>query len=146
MFDSCVSTYPKSPKERAGGMSYFPRMVDKIRLSAKGELSEEYHANMGIPRSADGMCLNFLRVKYDELHERVLQGGSDEEILEWCYEKGRRLNAGDLVVWNEFMTKFGWNDFRTPALEKMKRELGLADRKDIQTIGDLMDFEEKRLS
>ena len=146
MFGYGMSTYPKSPKERAGGMSYFPRMLDKIRSRAKGELSEEYHANMGIPRSADGLCLNFLRVKYDELRERVLQGGSDEEVLEWCYEKGRRLNEGDLVVWNEFMTKFGWNDFRSPALKKMKQTLGIADRDDIQTIGDLMDFEEKRKS
>ena len=74
------------------------------------------------PRSADGMCLNFLRVNYDELRERVLQGGSDEEILEWCYEKGRRLNEGDLMVWNEFMTKFGWNDFRTPVPKRDETE------------------------
>jgi Domain of unknown function (DUF5069) len=141
-----MSTYPKSPKEKAGGMSYFPRMLDKIRLHAKGELGEEYHANMGIRRSADGMCLNFLRVKYDELRERVLQGGSDEEILEWCYEKGRRLNEGDLMVWNEFMTKFGWNDFRTPVLNEMKQKLGIAERDDIKTIGDVIDFEEKRKS
>jgi Domain of unknown function (DUF5069) len=141
-----MSTYPKSPKEQASGMSYFPRMLDKIRLRAKGELDKEYHANMGIPRSADGMCLNFLRVNYDELRERVLQGGPDEEILEWCFEKGRRLNEGDLLVWNEFLTKFGWNDFRTPVLDKMKQELGIANRDDIRTIGDLMDFEEKRKS
>ena len=141
-----MNTYPKSPKERAGGMSYFPRMLDKIRLYAKGELPEEYHANMGIPRSADGMCLNFLRVNYDELRERVLQGGSDEEILDWCYEKGRRLNEGDLMVWNEFLTKFGWNDFRTPVLNEMKQKLGIADRDDIKTIGDVIDFEEKRKS
>ena len=138
-----MSTYPKSPKEKAGGVVYFPRMLDKIRLHAKGELGAEYHKNMGIPRSADGMCLNFLRVNYDELRERVLQGGTDEEILEWCYEKGRRLNAGDLVVWNEFMTKFGWNDFRTHLLNETKQKLGIADRDDIQTIPDLMDFEEK---
>ena len=92
------------------------------------------------------MCLNFLRVNYDELRERVLQGGSDEEILEWCYEKGRRLNEGDLMVWNEFMTKFGWNDFRTPVLNEMKQKLGIADRDDIKTIGDVIDFEEKRKS
>ena len=141
-----MSTYPKSPKEKAGGMSYFPRMLDKIRLHAKGELPEDYHANMGIPRSADGMCLNFLRVQYDDLRKRVLEGGSDEEILEWCYEKGRRLNEGDLLVWNEFMTKFGWNDFRTPILNEMKQKLGIADRDDIKTIGDVMDFEEGRKS
>ena len=33
-----MSTYPKSPKAKAGGMMYFPRMLDKIRLFAKGEL------------------------------------------------------------------------------------------------------------
>jgi hypothetical protein len=44
------------------------------------------------------------------------------------------------------MTKFGWKDFRTPVLEKMKQELGIPDRNDIETIGDLIDFEEKRKS
>src|SRR3984893_14779855 len=141
-----MNTYPKSPKEKAGGMSYLPRMVDKIRLRAKGQLPEEYHANMGIRRSADGMCLNFLRVNYDELRERALQGGSDEEILEWCFEKGRRLNEGDLLVWNEFMTKFGWKDFASPTLETQKQTLGLTNREDIVTIGDLFDVEEGRRS
>jgi len=49
-----MSTYPKSPKEMTGGMMYFPRMLDKIRLHASGELSEDYHANLGKPRTADG--------------------------------------------------------------------------------------------
>jgi gluconokinase len=90
--------------------------------------------------------VNFLRVNYDDLRERVPEGGSDEEILEWCFENGRRLNEDDLLVWNEFMSKFGWKDFRTPALRRMKEELGIPDRDDIETIGDLMDFEEKRKS
>jgi gluconokinase len=99
---------------------------------------------MGKPVSADGACLNFLRVKYPDLHERVLEGGSDEEILEWCYEKGRPLNAGDLTVWNGFMQKFGWNDFATPMLERHKKEAGISDRDDIITIGEFIDFDEKR--
>jgi gluconokinase len=141
-----MSAYPKSPKERAGGMSYFPRMLDKIRLHARGELGQEYHANLGRTRAADGACLNFLRVDYADLCDRVRAGGTDEEILEWCFEKGRRLNEGDLLIWNEFMSKFGWNDFATPVLERQKRELKIEDRSDIVTIGDLMDFEERRKS
>ncbi len=139
-----VSTYPKSPKETAGGMQYFPRMLDKIRLHARDELGEAYHKNLGTPRTADTVTCNFLRVDYADLRERVLQGGTDEEILEWCFEKGRRLNEGDLLVWNYFMSKFGWNDFATPALDRQKKELGLEARSDIQTIGDLMDVEEGR--
>jgi hypothetical protein len=139
-----MSIYPKSPAETVGGMRYFGRMLDKIRLHACGELGPEYHKNMGKVQAADGVCLNFLRVNYEELRARVLEGGTDEEILEWCFENGRRLNEADLVVWNNFMAKFGWNDFATPTLERLKRENGVSDRADIQTIGDLMDFEEKR--
>ena len=119
-------------------------MIDKIRLHAGGELAPDYHKNLGGVRTADGVCCNFLRINYVDLCERVRQGGSDEEILEWCYEKGRRLNEGDLLVWNEFMRKFGWNDFATPTLERGKKELGISDRADIETMGDLFDLEEGR--
>ena len=89
----CMTTYPKSPKEMTSGMIYFPRMLDKIRLHARGELHEDYHKNLGALRAVDGACCNFLRVHYRDLRERVMQGGTDEEILEWCFEKGRRLNS-----------------------------------------------------
>jgi len=141
-----MSTYPKSPKEKTSGMRYFPRMLDKIRLRARGELGPDYHANLGAPKSADGALCNFLRVSYADLCQRVQEGGSDEEILEWCYEKGRRLNEGDLVIWNNFMAKFGWNDFATPTLERLKKEHGVTDRSDIVTMGDMIDFDEKRIS
>jgi uncharacterized protein DUF5069 len=139
-----MPAYPKSPNDAVGGMGYFGRMIDKIRLHAKGELPEEYHPNMGIPRSADGICTNFLRVNYADLKKRVLEGGTDEEILEWCFEKGRRLNQGDLRVWNEFMRKFGWKDFATPLLERAKQAAGVMDRADLETIAQFMDWEEGR--
>jgi hypothetical protein len=128
-----------------GGMAYFPRMLDKIRLHARGELSTDYHANLGKASAADGVCCNFLRVKYEDLRERVLQGGSDEEILEWCFEKGRRLNEGDLFVWNGFATKLGWRDRVTPILEQRKKEMEIENRHDIACIPDLIDFDEGRL-
>src|SRR5216110_391284 len=117
-----MPTYPKSPKEMTRGMMYFPRMLDKIRLHARGELAEDYHTNLGKPRTADGACTNFLQVNYNELRDRVLAGGRDEEILEWCFEKGRRLNDGDLRVWNGFLSKLGWRDSLTPRLEQRKKE------------------------
>ena len=46
--------FPKSPKEMTKGMMYFPRMLDKIRLHARGELHEDYHENLGTPQTADG--------------------------------------------------------------------------------------------
>jgi Domain of unknown function (DUF5069) len=128
------------------GMMYFPRMLDKIRLRARDELHQDYHENLGRVKAADGACCNYLRVHYRDLRERVLQGGTDEEILEWCFENGRRLNEGDIVVWNGFSSKLGWNDFATPVLERQKRKHGITDRADIATIPDLLDFDEGRKS
>jgi gluconokinase len=140
-----MATCPKSPKETVGGMMWFPRMLDKIRLHACGELPSDYHENLGRKAAMDGRCLNFLRVNFEDLRERVEQGGTDEEILEWCYQIGRRLNEGDLVLWNEFTSKFGWKDFATPFLEKRKKEAGISHRTDIETIPQLIDLDEGRL-
>ena len=141
---SGMTTYPKSPKETTGGMMYFPRMLDKIRLHSQAELHEDYHKNLGAPRTLDGACCNFLRVDYADLCERVQQGGTDEEILEWCSERGRRPNEGDLFVWNAFASKLGWRDSFSPTLERRKKHYGIADRTDILTIPDLIDFDEGR--
>ncbi len=143
---SRVAAYPKSPNEQTNGLSYFARMLDKIRLHARGELAEDYHRNLGATRAADGALCNFLRINYVDLCERVKQGGSDEEILEWCFEKGRRPNEGDIFIWNGFASKLGFRDFATPTLERMKKELGISDRADIATMPDMMDFEEGRRS
>jgi gluconokinase len=139
-----MTTYPTSPKEMTRGMMYFPRMLDKIRQYARGELHEDYHANLGAPRTLDGACCNFLRVNYDDLRERVLQGGTDEEILEWCFQSGRQPNESDIFVWNAFVSKLGWHDSSTALLEERKKKHGIADRTDVLTIADLIDFDEGR--
>jgi hypothetical protein len=141
-----MTTYPKSPKEMTGGMMYFPRMLDKIRLHSQAELHEDYHKNLGGPRTLDGACCNFLRVDYADLCERVFQGGTDEEILEWCFEKGRRLNEGDMFVWNAFASKLGWRDRASELLEERKQKCGIGDRTDIATIADFIDFDEERFA
>lgn len=124
---------------------YFPRMLDKIRLHARGELGPDYHENFGKQKAGDGMCCNFLRVDHTALRDRVLSGGTDDEILEWCYATGRRANEGDITVWNGFISKLGWNDFATPFLDHIKMQKGIADRSDIMTVPDLIDLDEGRI-
>jgi len=127
------------------GLMYFPRMLDKIRMHLNGELHEDYQENFGTPQTGDSAMCNFLRIHHRDLIERVKQGGTDEEILEWCYEKGRRLNEGDVFVWNGFISKLGWRDRVAPRLKARKQEMGITDRKDIECIPDLIDFDEERI-
>ncbi|MEZ5385203.1 MAG: DUF5069 domain-containing protein [Prosthecobacter sp.] len=136
------ATLPCSPLDETAGLKYFPRMLAKIRLHAASKLWEELHNNLG--KGSDAWCTGFLHVDYEALRARVLEGGSDEEILAWCQQHGRPLNEMDILVWNGFTSKLGWNDFVTPMLVKRKGESGLADREDIQTMPHYIDVDEGR--
>ena len=139
-----MSTSPKSAYHKTAGMAYFPRMLDKIRLHAQGLLRPDFHANLGM--GADGWCVSYLRVRYSTLKTRVLEGGTDEEILQWCFENGRKLNETDILVWNHFVTKLGWNDMATPRLQALKTESGFGERGDIQTMAEYFEVDEGRKS
>lgn len=137
------ATLPCGPLEETAGLKYFPRMIGKIRLHAEGRLWEDLHANLG--KGSDAACAGFLHVDYEKLRARVIEGGSDEEILQWCGEHGRPLNETDKLVWNYYTTKLGWNDHISEILAKRKADAGLADRDDIQTIAHYIEVDEGRL-
>ena len=133
---------PQSAYEKVGGLYYFGRMLSKIRLFAQAELRPDFHANLG--RHADGACCNTLCVDYAKLRERVLAGGSDDEILEWCYTNGRRLNEVDIWTWNQCVSRIGWRDAASARLAHLKAESGLAHRDDLVTMMDYFDVDEGR--
>jgi hypothetical protein len=133
----------RSPRDTVGGLYVCGRILDKIRLNAVGELPVGYHLGL-IPgsRTFDDRVCRFLGVSFEDLEQRTLEGGSDEDILEWCFAHGRKPDQEQLDIWNAFMRKRGWND--EAGLAETKQEAGLANRDDIQTFFDLMDVEEGR--
>ena len=126
---------------QTGGLVYFGRMLDKIRLHAAHQLPADYHANLG--QGFDGRCCSFLRVAYAELQARTLAGGTDEEILAWCLERGGARTDDERYVFSRFLAKVGWRDDRTPVLRQRIGEYGLTG-KPIETFFDLNDFDEGR--
>jgi hypothetical protein len=123
----------RSSFEKVGGIVYFGRMLDKIRLQAAGRMPAGYNLGTKVWTWFDARCTRFLAVNYEALAERVLAGGTDEEILAWCFEQGRRPSEEEIEIWNEFMTKRGWRDGTSAALAEAKRVRGFAHRDDIQT-------------
>jgi uncharacterized protein DUF5069 len=87
-------------------MIYFARMLDKIRLHARGELRADCHANPGLRMGGDGLCRAFLRVAYADLKTRVLEGGTDEEILDWCFSRAE--NQARLICWSGTNLAASW--------------------------------------
>lgn len=126
----------RSSYEKVGGIVFFGRMLDKIRLHAEGKLPPGYNLGTAKWTWFDARCTRFLGVDYEVLVERTLHGGTDEEVLEWCFEHGRRPSAEDIEIWNEFMMKRGWRDSSSELLAEAKRLRGFAHRDDIQTAFD----------
>lgn len=123
----------RSSHEKVGGIVYFGRMLDKIRLKAAGKLPADYNVGTAKWTWFDARCTRFLNVDYDLLARRTLDGGTDEELLEWCFSHGRRPSPEEIEIWNEFMTKRGWRDSSSEALAEAKRSRGFGNRDDIQT-------------
>jgi gluconokinase len=137
-------SFPRSPYDTVKGLAYFARMLDKIRLHAAGKLEPVYQKHLGI--DFDGRCLTFLGVKYEPLRELVLAGGkSDEQILEWCYQNGRRPTDDEVEIWSDFMRKRGWRDAASDRIAFRLKEGGL-ESKDEQavTMFDFIDLDEGR--
>ena len=136
---------PVSDRVETRGLVYFARTLDKIRLKARGELPPDYFVGVDDdPTMFDARCTRFLGVDYSELVDRTLKGGSDEEILEWCFKRGREPSEEDIKIWNAFLLKRGWRDEASADLKAAKKREGLEDRNDIQTWVDLHDVEEGR--
>jgi hypothetical protein len=126
------------------GINFFARMLDKIRLNAQGLLPDGYHLGFSDPTSFDARFCRFWEVDYDQLAARTLEGGSNEELLAWCFQGRKRPNEDQILVWNSFIIKRGWRDSGAPGLVVEKKLSGFADRDDIQTYVDLHDADEGR--
>lgn len=138
-----MSDFPvRSPAAKLGGLVYFGRMLDKIRVHAKGELPEEYQPNLS--KGFDAKCCAFLHIDYTAVAKRVKAGASDADILEWALTIGRRPNEDEITMWNEFMRKFGWRDQASEILTRRKQEGGMADRAEIETMFQFIDADEGR--
>ena len=136
---------PRSSYEKVGGIVFFGRMLDKIRLNAAGKLGPGYFlGDQSDPTWFDGRCCRFLGVSYRDVVERALAGGTDDEILEWCFSRGRRPGEEEILIWNSFMSKRGWRDPASEELASEARKFGFGDRTHIRTFFDLQDADEGR--
>ena len=134
--------HPRSPYEKLGGYVHLPRLIDKARLHRKGLLDGYNYKTVGF----DKHLLAFLKVDGDAFEEAANKLENDEAILDWVQKNGAEHSTEAIEQWNEAMIS------RHPdtAAKKARfvlflKEAGGADRKDIRTYFDLIEFDEGRL-
>jgi gluconokinase len=136
----------RSPHDLVGGLVYFGRMLDKIRLSAADALPADWQAmrGSGTKGTFDWRCCEFLQLDYAALEAETLKGDKDDAaLLEWAFQHGRRPSEQEIEVWNAFMSKRGWRDAGTPILHKRLADIGLPPGT-VETMFEFLDLDEGR--
>jgi len=133
----------RSPYETVGGLYHFGRMLDKIRVHAKGQLPAEWIAAMGAPKGFDGTTCSFLQIAYADLQRETLKGGTDEELVEWAFKNGKRPTELEIEMFNAFMSKRSWRDKYTERLHTRLQEVGLPVGL-VETMFDFIEVDEGR--
>lgn len=133
--------YPVSPNITTNSLCYFARMCDKVRLFEEGELSADYHKNLG--KGMDLWTCQLLKIDYAKLVEQIKAGLSDELLLEWSVKEGGELSDLNLEWWNSYMRNRGFRDDLADKLALRIKESGFENR-GIVTFFDYLDADEER--
>ena len=140
--------YPRSPKVQLGGLAHLGRLIDKIRLRHAGKIQDYNYLTVGF----DKYLLDLLELKSEDLERRVLDGGTDEEILAWVRSMARGLSGDKIRQWNERILSGGPKD--EAARQRFagrlrdiaaKRGVPVESLPPVSTWADVIELDEERL-
>ena len=90
--------FPRSPKVLLGGIAHLGRFIDKIRLRSQGQIQDYNY------------LVDFLGVDAKAFEQRVLAGGTDEELLAWVKANGRKPTEQEITQWSQGLLASGPKD------------------------------------
>lgn len=99
-------TYPRSAKVLLGGIAHRGRFIDKIRLRHAGQIQDYNYVTVGF----DKYLIEFLGIDAKAFEQRVLAGGTDEELLAWVKANGRKPSDEEIAQWSKNLLASGPKD------------------------------------
>jgi Domain of unknown function (DUF5069) len=101
-----AQTYPRSPKVLLGGIAHLGRFIDKIRLRNAGKIQDYNYITVGFDKS----LIDFLQIDPKAFEQRVLAGGTDEELLAWVKANSRKPSDQEITQWSQGLLSSGPKD------------------------------------
>ncbi len=87
---------PRSPRIQLGGFAILFRTIDKCRATILNQPGE-YHFNCPLDKN----LFSFKDLNSEEFKKFVSQGRTDEEILKWVNENGKKRSAKEIKAWSD---------------------------------------------
>ncbi len=141
-------TYPRSPKALLGGIAHLGRFIDKIRLRYAGKIQDYNYITVGF----DKYLVDFLQIDPKAFEQRVLAGGTDDELLAWVKANSRKPSDQEIAQWSHGLLSSGPKDdaARQRFLGRVqdiatKRGVLLSSLPSVSTWADVIEIDEDRL-
>ena len=140
--------YPRSPKALLGGIAHLGRFIDKVRLRNEGKIPDYNYITVGF----DKYLIDFLQIDPKAFEQRVLAGGTDEELLAWVVAHGQAHSHEEIAQWSEKLLSSSPKDdatrqrFQGRLVEiAKKRGVSLDSLPPVSTWADAIELDEERL-
>ena len=98
--------YPRSPKALLGGIAHLGRFIDKIRLRNEGKIQDYNYITVGFDR----YLVDFLQFDPKAFEQRVLAGGTDEDLFAWVRANSRKPSEQEIAQWSQDLLSSGPKD------------------------------------
>ena len=141
-------TYPRSAKVLLGGIAHLGRFIDKIRLRHAGQIQDYNYITVGF----DKYLIDFLGIDANSFEQRVLAGGTDEDLLAWVRGNGRKPSDQEVAQWSQGLLAAGAKDEAArqrfhERLEEIatKRGVSISSLPSVTTWADVIELDEGRL-
>jgi len=140
--------YPRSPKALLGGIAHLGRFIDKIRLRHAGQIQDYNYVTVGF----DKYLVDFLQIDPKAFEQRVLAGGTDEDLLAWVKANSRKPSDQEIAQWSQGLLSSGPKDdaarqrFQGRVQDiATKRGVPLSSLPSVSTWAGVIDLDEERL-
>lgn len=142
------ATYPRSPKVLLGGIAHLGRFIDKIRLRNAGRIQDYNYITVGF----DKYLTDFLGIDAKAFEQRVLAGGTDEELLEWVQVHCKPATPEEIAKWSKNLLSSGPKDdaahqrFQGRLQDiAIKRGVAVSSLPSVTTWADVIELDEGRM-
>ncbi|MBD0316289.1 MAG: DUF5069 domain-containing protein, partial [Nitrospiraceae bacterium] len=128
--------------------AHLGRFIDKIRLRNAGHIQDYNYMTVGF----DKYLVDFLKIDPKAFEQRVLAGGSDEELLDWVHTHGSKPSDQEIAQWSQGLLSSGPKDEAARQrfqgrLQDIARKRGvpLDSLPPVSTWADVIELDEGRL-
>lgn len=131
----------RSPREMAMGLIHLPRLIDKIRLAARGELPGYNYLTTGF----DKYLLELLGLTPAAFEAAVLAAPDDAAVIRWLETNARRLTKEDKDAFNRRILEIGPTDEQRRRRFRVLLDETDPTRTEINSFVELIDLAEGRI-